>query len=308
MRRQKGYNIVYAPHPCKMKLPPISQISSLFFDESICDRFLYTHGCYYQVLACPRCGGPAHAQVKFKRFRCGRKGCRAEISLKSHTFFAGTRLKSNEIMHLAYLWLNRNLQTQAINATRHSPNTVTALYGHFRQLVASTLTEEDDMIGGEGIMVEIDETKLGKRKYHRGHRVDGVWILVGVEKTAERKIFLKRIEDRSANTLQEIIRTHVKDGSIVCTDLWKGYASLEQNCGLEHLTVNHSLWFKDPSTGVNTNTVEGNNNGLKIAIRPRNRTKDVDDHLEEFVWRRKNSHRLWDAFIEALKDVHYDLE
>ena len=32
-------------------------------------------------------------------------------------------------------------------------------------------------IGGIVIVVEIDESKFGKRKYHRGHKVDGVWVV-----------------------------------------------------------------------------------------------------------------------------------
>jgi hypothetical protein len=42
---------------------------------------------------------------------------------------------------------------------------------------------------------------------------------------------------------------------------------------------------------------------LKILIRPRNRTAEVDEHLEEFVWRRKHNAYLWDAFIAALQEV-----
>lgn len=208
-------------------------------------------------------------------------------------------------MHLGYLWLNRNSQTQAMNATGHSPNTITAFYSHFRRLVSTTLEDEDATIGGTGIIVEIDETKLGKRKYNRGHRVDGVWILVGVERSTDRKVFLERVVDRSAATLEDVIRRHVLPGSIVHTDLWKGYSSLGSNLDLVHRTVNHSIGFKDYETGVHTNTVEGTNNGLKIHIRPRNRTADVDEHLEEFVWRRKHCNHLWDGFIHALIDVHY---
>ena len=38
---------------------------------------------------------------------------------------------------------------------------------------------------GTGVVtvVEVDETKLGKRKYNKGHKVDGVWILAGIEHT-----------------------------------------------------------------------------------------------------------------------------
>ena len=67
------------------------------------------------------------------------------------------------------------------------------------------LNDEDSIIGGSGIIVEIDETKLGKRKYNGGHRVDGVLVLVGIERTNERRMFVKRVEDRSASTFEEII-------------------------------------------------------------------------------------------------------
>jgi hypothetical protein len=44
---------------------------------------------------------------------------------------------------------------------------------------------EDAVIGGDNIVVEIDGSKLGKRKYHRGHRVEGVWVVGGIERTHE---------------------------------------------------------------------------------------------------------------------------
>ena len=39
----------------------------------------------------------------------------------------------------------------------------------------------DRRIGGKGVKVLIDEAKLGKRKYNRGHRVNMVWIFRGIE-------------------------------------------------------------------------------------------------------------------------------
>jgi hypothetical protein len=34
-------------------------------------------------------------------------------------------------------------------------------------------------IGGPQKTVEIDESKFGRRKYHRGHPVKGQWVLAG---------------------------------------------------------------------------------------------------------------------------------
>ena len=87
------------------------------------------------------------------------------------------------------------------NPTGHSSASVSAYYGHFRQLVEQSLMPEDQIIGGPGIVVEVDETKLGKRKYNKGHKVDGVWVLAGIEHTEKSRIFLVPIEKRDSNTL-----------------------------------------------------------------------------------------------------------
>lgn len=291
-----------------MSLPSINSLGHILFNEANCEQYLWESGVYYRVMPCESCGDEMHGKLDTRRFRCCRRSCNTVMSLRAHTFFSGSKLKATSIMQLGYHWLNRLSQTQAVNATGCSSGTVTSFFGHFRSLVASTLDDDDTRIGGPGVIVQLDETKLGKRKYHRGHRVEGVWVFAGVEVTEERKVFLRRVQDRSASTLEAIITEHVKPGSRIHTDLWKGYAGIASHLEFVHDTVNHSKYFKDPVTGVNTNAIEGTNNALKIQIRPRNRTQDVDEHLSEFIWRRKNSARLWLAFLEAMRDIHYDIE
>ncbi len=53
---------------------------------------------------------------------------------------------------------------------------------------------EDTVIGGPGVEVEIDESKFGKRKYNRGHRVgeNGVWVFGGIEKDLREGELMRR--------------------------------------------------------------------------------------------------------------------
>ena len=76
---------------------------------------------------------------------------------------------------------------------------------------------ENEQIGGVGKEIEIDESKFGKRKYHQGKRVDGLWVFGGIKRESK-KCFFEIVEDHSANTLIPIIKRNVKPGSIILSD------------------------------------------------------------------------------------------
>jgi hypothetical protein len=46
----------------------------------------------------------------------------------------------------------------------------------FREVVLDFIESKSEMNGGEGKIVEIDESKFGKRKYHRCHYVKDQWV------------------------------------------------------------------------------------------------------------------------------------
>ena len=52
--------------------------------------------------------------------------------------------------------------------------------------------------------MQINESKIGKRKYHQGHVVRGQWVLGGIEEELC-KCFIVKVEDRSKTTLLQVI-------------------------------------------------------------------------------------------------------
>lgn len=205
---------------------------------------------------------------------------------------------------MAYFWVCGVSWKSIVSMTGFSFKTVTRFLGMFRRLVTTSLEFEDTTIGGPDVVVEIDETKLGKRKYNRGHRVEGVWVIVGVERTPQRRVFLVPVIDRSAETIHGIVRSHVSPGSIIHTDGWRGYTGIDVACSVKHCVVNHSVGFIDQETGVHTNTAEGTNYALKRQVPTRSRVKaGIEGHLGEFVWRRQNEDHLWMSFIKALSSI-----
>ena len=144
-------------------------------------------------------------------------------------------------------------------------------YCYAREVCDTILQKhENNIIGGPGVIVEIDESKFGKRKYHKGRRVDGVWVFGGIERDSK-KCFLTTVEDRTADTLVNIIKQHIKPGPTIISDCWRAYSSLNSE-GFTHLTVNHSVNFVDSDSGAHTNTIESTWRALKKSL-PKNGTQ-----------------------------------
>ncbi|KAM7306619.1 hypothetical protein ISCGN_010322 [Ixodes scapularis] len=112
------------------------------------------------------------------------------------------------------------------------------------------------MIGGEGVTVELDESMIGRHKYHRGYLRPGQWVFGGVARCSGCCFFVP-VETRDAKTLQGLIAKWVRPGTRIITDCWAAYRKLADDARFTHLTVNHKLHFVDPNTGAHTNTVEG---------------------------------------------------
>ena len=159
--------------------------------------------------------------------------------------------------------------------------------------------EFQQKIGGPGKIIEIDESKFGKRKFHKGRRVDGVWVFGGIERETK-NCFFQCVPDRTANTLIAIIKEHVLPGTTIYSDCWKAYSSLNKE-GFSHLTVNHSINFVDPETGTHTNTIESTWRALKKSLPKHGTTKGLyDTYFAQYCVRKQFLVDKEDPFLEFL--------
>ena len=110
------------------------------------------------------------------------------------------------------------------------------------------------VIGGPGQTVEIDECLLVRRKYNVGHQVREQWVFGGYD-VATKVGFMVPVDCRDAATLLPIIQKYIAPGPTIISDLWAAYNTIG-TLGYQHLTVNHSLNFVDPTTGACTNHIE----------------------------------------------------
>ena len=108
------------------------------------------------------------------------------------------------------------------------------------------IKENSEKVGGDGV-VDIDESKFGKRKFNRGHNVEDQWVFGGVARGSG-KVFVVAVLDRFQKTLLLVIKEWIKPGTSAFSDCWKSYDCLTDE-GFDHLKVNHSLIFVAPDSG-----------------------------------------------------------
>ena len=64
----------------------------------------------------------------------------------------------------------------AMHETGHGEHTIVDWYNFHRDVCAQYFLDHPTIIGGPGTIVEIDESKFGRRKYNRGRYQDGHWV------------------------------------------------------------------------------------------------------------------------------------
>ena len=174
-------------------------------------------------------------------------------------------------------------------------------------------------IGGKDVIVQIDESKFGKRQYNRGKRVDGNWVFGGTEYVYDqikqrwkvRRTFSVVVKDRTRETLFEEIEKWILPETIIWSDLWKAYTKIPKIPGKNYAWegVNHSLEFVTEK-GVHTNCIEGHWRILKAKV-PNKHYHDapaLQEHLNTQTFFYDNKHQRWSELMYQLRYVRYSKE
>lgn len=308
------------PHPIPVQHQLLAAYPDLFTDDDVAVQFLIAAQIVVVPVQCMNCGGQMVPEARSHyQYRCTAHACPCSVSILKGSFFSGSHGIAR-LLQLCYYILADMKHGSIHTVTGYDPKTITKWRRVIQEMMAideQSLPDEERMLGGPNWLdgtdaeIEMDESKFAKIKYGYGHPVTAGWVYGLIERRrgdVMGKFVAFAVDDRSAETLEAIWSAYIRPGSIVYSDMWKGYRTWVMNTfAILHRTVNHSLFFKDPLTGVHTNTIEGMWAAVKKTIPPQCRgAAKLQPYLWEFVWRRRNKHQIWTRFLFLLRVVRYD--
>ena len=214
----------------------LAELETRFGTEQACRDYLLKLR-WPEGFVCPRCRGRSAWTTNRNLQVCA--GCQYQASLTARTIFQDTR-KPLTMWFRAIWWVT----AQKNGASALGLQRILGLGSYFtawtwlHKLRRAMVRPGRDRLHGR---VEVDETYIGGLEEGVRGRQTETKALVAVaceeDGRAIGRIRLRRIRDASAASLEAFVAEAIEPGSVVHTDGWEGYASLEMKGYTHPVTV-----------------------------------------------------------------------
>jgi hypothetical protein len=276
-----------------MTFPTEDQLNSFLYDQTALISELVVRRILHSSLPCDL-GAHHLPSVPSRRFVCRCSRRRVTRSIFTNSFFSNVKLPVHVVFKLSYDWLC-SLSVSVTSVRRGvRRGTVSALYGHNRQLVAHSARLAKHRVGGYGVTVQVDEMFLPAHD---------CWIL-GVVEVGTGRVALFTLANRDASSIHTRLQSVIDSCTRLVTDALPSYVQVARLLGCVHHVVNKSVQYVGNALRVHTNHVESLWRVLRAFLSGKTHI-ELGLLIEEFAWRQNNKSDLWSAYLHALSTVDY---
>ena len=212
--------------------------------------------------------------------------CLLLVSIRKDSFLKNSKLPLHVFAAILFFHHTEILQKYVAELLNVSQQTLVDWSNLIRER-CSLMIVNAEKLGGPNVRVQVDESVLSAAKLARNQHTRPVverWVF-GAYDTVKKIGWIKRVPDRSSETLIAAIQDFCLPGTIIVSDGWSGYSRVEEY-GFSHEVVVHERHFVDPTTGIHTNNVENYWQRCKRRFKRMYGTSDelLSSHIDEFLW------------------------
>ena len=293
-----------------MKQTNVRQFFQQFPSDEACLEHLFNVR-FGQGHVCPKCEREAkwYPLASEKAYSC--QWCGHHIHPMVGSIFEKSRTPLQLWFYAIFLFTTTRHGVSAKELQRQlgvTYKTAWRMAGLIRDHMAAI--DGDAPLGGQGVIVEVDETYVGgKSKGIRGRGSKGKTIVMGMVER-DGKAIVKVIPNIKAKTLHDTIEANIEQGTEVHTDQLHSYNHLEKR-GFDHRRVNkdRSGKYVGPN-GESVNAVENfwrhlkeSINGTHTSVSP----KYLERYAKEFEYRfnrRQTPEKMLDELLSRFPELN----
>lgn len=264
---------------------------------------------YAKIPCCPQCS----QETTFKRipgrrcYQCSDKNCQYQLYPTAGTVFEKTRTPLTSWFYVIYLMVSTRNGVASKEVERQLGVTYKCALRMTHQ-IRKLMAAKDEILSG---IVEVDETYIGGDRKNKSKKIRAASKIKGyMEKTPvlallERggNIITKVLDVSTGETIRPVVLNNVAKGSLLITDGFKAYMTLEKS--YTHEIINHAQdeWGRKK---IHTNTIEGFFSHLKRTIRGTHikvSVKHMQKYVDECTFRYVNRNKGQKMFFTILDKI-----
>jgi transposase-like protein len=246
---------------------------------------------------CPHCSGVDRISkmrgnsTRVGLYKCYQ--CRAPFTVKMGTVMESSHVPMRIWLQAIYLMCSskKGISTRQLQRTfRVGMKTAWFLSHRIREAMKELGIENTGPLGGEGMVVEADESYIGgKARNRKNHVPEKHAVFSLVERGGRVRSF--HVPEVNGKTLKPILQVHMDRRTYFMTDDSAVYSPIAGDVAQAHGTVNHSAEEYVRAYFWHTNSAEGYFSILKrgvIGVYHHVSQKHLHRYLAEFDFRRNN--------------------
>ena len=297
-----------------MNFKSLIELQDYFKDEKTCITY-YEQIRWNGSPVCPHCGSTEHYTLTKKvgnekvriGYKCANNKCYKKFNVKTGTIFDNTKIELRVWFQSIFLATTAKKGISSLQLATQIGVTQKTAWFVLHRVREMLKVEAPTMLGGEGAMVEADETYIGgKTKNKHANKIirDGEGRAIETKQTVlglierDGKVVLKHIKSANVPNMVPFVEKTVQLGTRIFTDEARVYDRLGKN--YTHNRVNHTLKVYVQGD-IHTNTIENFWSVLKRGIYGIYHSvseKHLERYLHEFSQRFNERHLTSQARFE----------
>ena len=119
--------------------------------------------------------------TKHCRWRCKHRKCRQDVGIRRNNWLQGSRLAIDKSLLFIYFWSENKTSIDFCKKEfGMSPSNVVDFSNYLREVCAEEILKNSQKFGGQGQIVEVDESLFPRRKNNVGRVLSSTWVVGGI--------------------------------------------------------------------------------------------------------------------------------